>query len=83
MINDFNKLMFASIIAYGILFCALLFGAGFALSEPWTVQMAVVTAGAAYVTQLAGVSAYRPLAYVCWAVTCLPAGSGLIALFGG
>lgn len=82
MFDDYTKLMFASVIAYGIVFCALLFGGGVALSEPWAVQMAVVTAGAAYVTQIAA-PLYAPAAYAGWAVALIAGLSGLIALFGG
>lgn len=82
MIDDYRRLMFASVIAYGIVFCMILFGAGVALSEPWAVQMAVVVAGAAYVTQIAS-SIYAPVAYAGWAVALVAGLSGLIALFGG
>jgi hypothetical protein len=82
MIDDYTKLLFGSVIAYGIVFCALLFGGGVALSEPWAIQMAVVVAGSAYVTQIAA-SHYPPAAYGGWAVALLAGVSGLIALFGG
>lgn len=82
MLEDYQKLMFGSVIAYGIVFCALLFGAGVALGEPWAVQMAVVTAGAAYVTQISA-TLYQPAAYVGWAVALVAGLSGLFSLFGG
>lgn len=82
MLEDYQKLMFGSVIAYGIVFCALLFGGGVALGEPWAVQMAILTAGSAYVTQIVA-TLYQPVAYVGWIVALLAGLSGLIAIFGG
>jgi hypothetical protein len=82
MIDDYRKLMFGSVIAYGIVFCALLFGAGVALHEPWAVQMAVVVAGAGYATQVIA-NLYPLAAYGGWAAALIAGLSGLIALFGG
>ena len=82
MPEEYAKLMFASVIGYGMLFCGLLCGAGVALGEPWTIQMAVVAAGAAYVTQIAA-SLSMLAAYAGWAVALVAGVSGVWAMFGG
>lgn len=55
--TDQHKALFASTIAYGIVFLALLLAGGIAIDKPAVVKLAVLAAGGSYLTQAVGATA--------------------------
>lgn len=88
--DDSRKLLFGSVIAYGMLFCALLAAAGIWRGIDAVVTCAVACAGGSYVTQV--LSAFfnesrikwlPPAIYAVWVATALCGVVGLVSLIGG